>query len=76
MTIVEVSLDVLRTSDRAMSAREILEEIRRRNLYSFGAKEPLKVLSSTIRQEVTKGNPPRIRETTKGLYELSVGVTS
>ena len=71
MTILDASLRVLKTSGRAMSSREILEEIRRHNLYKFGAKDPLKVLSSTIRQEVRKGTLPRITETAKGMYQLT-----
>lgn len=70
MTILEATVEVLKTAGRPLTAREVLDEIQSRGLYEFGAKDPLKVLSGTIRQDVRKGNPPRVVEAERGRYRL------
>ena len=71
MKIIDACLEVMKTAAGAMTAREILEEIQRRDLYTFGAKEPLKVLSGTIRENIRKGAPPQIREIERGKYVVA-----
>ena len=50
MTIVECIKKVLAESSEAMTAKEIYEEIVRRDLYSFGAQDPVSVVNAQIRR--------------------------
>ena len=50
MTIVECIKKVLLESAEAMTAKEIYEEIVRRDLYTFGARDPVGVVNAQIRR--------------------------
>jgi len=56
MTIAAVAQSVLREAGRAMTVEEIYDEIIRRDLYKFGAKNPKSVMSQTIREK-SDANP-------------------
>jgi len=71
MTILDACVEVLKTAESPMTARMILDEILRRDLYRFGAKDRQKVLSGTLRQNLRKGTPPVIREVERGKYLLT-----
>ncbi len=70
MTILDASVEVLRASDKPLTSKEILQVVQDRNLYTFGAKDPLKVLSGTIRKEAGKGDAARIVEVERGRFRL------
>ncbi len=71
MTILDACVEVLKTTDRAMTAKQILEEIQDRQLFAFKAKDLLKVVSGSIRNNLRNGAPPRLREVDKGMYRLA-----
>ena len=50
MTIVECIKKVLAESPKAMTAREVYEEIVRQDLYAFGAQDPVSVVNAQIRR--------------------------
>lgn len=51
MTIPEAAKRVLKSSTRAMSAKELVKEIEAQGLFKFGAKQPESVLASTLRKK-------------------------
>jgi len=73
MTIAEATQSVLRESGRAMTTTEIYDEIIRRGLYTFGAKNPKSVMSQAIRER-SDANPKAkqvlFRMVSQGTYEL------
>jgi restriction system protein len=75
ITMVEAARRVLTELGRPATAREIHAEIVQRELFQFGAKDPVSVLGSALRRR-TKGSAklsgPAMFETPhKGLYELA-----
>ena len=74
MTIWEAAQAVLRDTQRAMHVNEIYDEILKRNLYTFGAKNPKSVLSQAIRQK-SSANPkmsnPNFRVVAPSTYKLA-----
>ena len=73
MTIAEAAQTVLKEQGRPMSVNEIYDEIMRRNLYNFGAKNPKSVLSQAIRSKSTansKAPQPLFKQTSQNTYEL------
>ena len=73
MTIAEATQTVLKETGHPMKVNEIYEEIMRRNLYSFGAKNPKSVLSQTIRSKSTANSKtlqPLFRQVSQSTYEL------
>lgn len=71
MTVLEACLEVLKSADRPLNAREILGEIESRKLYAFKAKDRGKVVSGAIRNNLRKGAPPLIIESEKGKYQVN-----
>ena len=74
MKMVEAARQALQSLGRPASTREIYDEIMNRNLYTFGAKSPVSVLSGTMRQ-ATDGSPrlkgkPLFRSPKPGTFEL------
>ncbi len=73
MTIAEAAQSVLRETGRAMTTTEIYDEIIRRSLYNFGAKNPKSVMSQAIRER-SGANPKAkqvlFRQVSQGIYEL------
>lgn len=74
MIIAEAAQSVLRESGKAMTTTEIYDEIIRRDLYKFGAKNPKSVLSQAIRNR-SDANPKAkqviFRKVSSGMYELA-----
>jgi len=73
MTIAEAAQSVLRESGRAMTTTEIYDEIIRRDLYTFGAKNPKSVTSQAIRERSDanlKAKQVLFRMVSQGTYEL------
>lgn len=73
MTIAEAAQIVLRDAGGPMRVDEIYQEIVRRNLYAFGAKNPKSVLSQTIRERSTassKAEQVLFRMVSRGTYSL------
>ena len=56
MTIAEAAQSVLRDTRRPMTTTELYEEIIRRGLYTFGAKNPKSVMTQAIRER-SDANP-------------------
>lgn len=50
MKIAEAALVILKECDNSMSPKEIYKKIINRRLYEFGAKEPVAVLTNTLRK--------------------------
>jgi len=74
MTIADVVQTVLRETGRAMSVNEIYDEITKRNLYTFGAKNPKGVMTQAIRER-SDANPKAkvvlFKSMGKGIYTLA-----
>ena len=74
MTIWEAAQVVLRDTQRAMHINEIYDEVLKRNLYTFRAKNPKSVLSQAIRVK-SSANPkmiaPAFRVVAPSTYELT-----
>jgi hypothetical protein len=68
MTVLEACVEVLKTTNRPMKAREIHREIEERGLYTFRAKDPVKVIGSAIRNNLKTGRPPLVKEVEKGTF--------
>lgn len=75
MKIVDAAQEALKNLGRPAKVREIHDEIVKRELFTFGAKSPVSVLSGTMRQR-TEGSPGlrgeaifRVKE--PGVYELA-----
>ncbi len=71
MTVLEASLKVLADSGQPMNVKQILYEIEARNLYAFKAKDPAKVVSSAIRNNLRNAYPPALRQVENGHYVLA-----
>ena len=73
MTIADAAQLVLKESGRAMTTSEIYDEIIKRGLYSFGAKNPKSVMSQAIRER-SDANPRAkeilFRMVSQGTYEI------
>ena len=74
MTIAKAAQAVLQEAGQPMTVTAIYDEIIRRNLYQFGAKNPKSVLSQSIRNKSTanpKAKQPLFRLVSQGTYELA-----
>ena len=73
MTIVEAAQAVLKDAKTSMHVNEIYDEIIRRGLYTFGAKNPKSVLSQMMREKSTanpKAQRPIFQLVAERTYEL------
>ena len=74
MKIFEAAKVVLSESKGPMHAKDIYEEIHRRELYKFGAKDPVSVLSQSL-SERSVGNSKKKEEiflrTAPGTYDIA-----
>ena len=73
MTISDAAQSVLRESGRAMTTTEMYDEIIRRGLYNFGAKNPKSVMSQAIRERSDtnpKAKQVLFRMVSQGTYEI------
>jgi restriction system protein len=50
MTIIEAAMQVLKAENRPLNAEEVYDLICKRNLYSFGAKDPLSIVRAELRR--------------------------
>lgn len=71
MTILDACVDVLKAEGSPLGAEQIYERIVARNLYSFGAKDPLSILRGTIRKHLKSSGAHRIRESAPKKYEAA-----
>lgn len=74
MTIADAVKTVLREAGHAMSVNEIYDEIMKRNLYTFGAKNPKGVMSQAIRERSDANPKAKIvlfKSMGKGIYTLA-----
>lgn len=69
MTILDSCVEVLKQEGTALTADEIYERIVGKNLYSFGAKDPLAILRGTIRKHLKRQHGHLIREVAPKRYE-------
>ena len=76
MTIIGAAISVLKSEGRQLSAEEIYELICERNLFHFGAKDPLSVLKAELRrncidfQGKTRSPNPVLQTVSPGKYQL------
>jgi restriction system protein len=74
VTIIETALKVLKTENRPLTAEEIYGLIRTRNLYSFGAKDPLSIVRAELRRHSvgftgkTKATNSKVKEDLQKRY--------
>ena len=74
MNIAEAAQAVLKDSTSPMSPADIHTEIVKRDLFTFGAKNPVSVVSSTLRKKSDadpKATKIIFKLSGKGLYELA-----
>lgn len=74
MKIYEAAETVLRSSGRAMHVKDIHQEIVRRGLFAFKAKDPIAVLGQTLRKRSDlSANQGRVlfRRVGANMYELA-----
>ncbi len=50
MTIIEATLEVLKTSNKPMTAKAIYDQICKEMLFEFAAKDPLAILKAQLRR--------------------------
>lgn len=74
MNIAEAAQAVLKDATSPMTPADIHAEIVKRDLFTFGAKNPVSVVSSTLRKK-SDANPKAtaviFKISGKGLYELA-----
>jgi predicted NUDIX family phosphoesterase/dephospho-CoA kinase len=72
MTTLEAIEIVLRESDRPLNAKEILREIRKRQLTEISGKTPDKTIRSRISVDIKrKGEASRFMQVDRGLYTIT-----
>ena len=69
MTILDACVDVLSKSQQAMTAEEIYDQIHRRGLYEFKAKDPRNIVRSTLRKHLRASRPHRIKQVDPKRFE-------
>jgi hypothetical protein len=70
MTILDACIDVLSAAGKPMTVDEIYDEIVRRNLHQFGAKEPVGIVRATLRRHLRSDRHHRVVELTKGVFRV------
>ena len=68
MTILDACVQVLGESGAQMSADQLFEEVQRRELFAFKAKDPKSVLRSALRKHVRSQSPQRVVQVSPGVY--------
>ena len=74
MKIYEAAQMVLKDAGRPLPVKDIYEQIISRNLFTFTAKEPLSVLSQTLRKKSTdnpKADVVLFKKTAPNTYSLA-----
>jgi len=72
MTIYEAALTVLKDSGCKMHVKEIYAEILNKELFKFGAKDPVSVLSGTLTKNMRAKKDPRLISLGAGNYKYSI----
>ena len=62
VTILDACADVLGKAEGPLTAEEIYDEIQRRGLYEFRAKDPLSIVRGTLRKHLRASQPHRVRQ--------------
>ena len=71
MTILDACVTVLKDHGDAMHAKDILNEINQKNLFTFKAKDPLGMLKSTLRKHLRKDGPHRVEQIKSGTFKAN-----
>ncbi len=74
MKMYEAAVEVLRTADDPLHVRDVHQQIISKELFTFGAKNPVSVLSQTMSERSAggrKGDPPLFVRTAPGTYTLA-----
>lgn len=70
MTILDACVTILKDSQAPLPAEKIFEQIQARELYPFGAKDPLSIVRAAMRKHLKTAGPHRIKEVSPKLYAL------
>lgn len=70
MTIMKACVEVLKRSQRPLTADEIFAEIQHRKLFDFKAKDPRSIVRSTLRKHLKGPGPHRVRQVDSNRYEI------
>ena len=74
MTIIEAAMEVLKAENKPLTAEEIYDLICKRNLYAFGAKDPLSIVRAELRRHSisftgkTKASSAKVKEDSSKRY--------
>jgi len=74
MKMYEAAAEVLRAAEGPLQVREIHRRIVEQGLFTFGAKNPVSVLSQTLSERSVggrKGDPAMFERTAPGTYKLA-----
>ncbi len=70
MTILDACMEVLQKAKAPLTAEQIYDEIQRRGLYQFKAKDPRSVVRGTLRKHLRASQPHRVRQVDSGRFEV------
>lgn len=74
MRMADAAYEALKSLGRAATVREIHEEIVRRKLFTFGAKDPVSVLGKALRKQTegskTLNGKARFRSPQAGVFKI------
>jgi hypothetical protein len=70
MTILDACIKVLSESGQPLTAEAIYNEIQRRKLYDFKAKDPRNMVRSTLSKHLRGTQAPRIRQVDPNRFEV------
>lgn len=75
LTIIEAVVIVLRSESRTMTAKELHDNIVARDLFRFGARDPISMVRMTIsrhlRRERDRGESPRVQRVGRDSYAIA-----
>lgn len=69
MTILDACTEILGKARAPLTAEQIYEEIQRRGLYEFKAKDPCSIVRGTLRKHLRASQPQRVRQVDSGRFE-------
>lgn len=74
LTILKAAETVLKDSGKPMSAAEIHAAIVKKNLFTFGAKDPVAMVRTALRKELRKeegGRSSRVRQVDREKFAMA-----
>ena len=72
MTVLQAALEILRDTNERLNAKQIYEKICEKNLYVFGAKDPVAVVSAALRKATKDvAHEKGVQRNTDGTYKSS-----